>query len=101
MLQSQGWSSGSRQPDVRGRRSVRNRAMVGRTDARAEKPNVSTTSRAEGLHTETGREESAPVRSADGRFIMHLPQCVFGMRCGFCLSCVPIPVVFVRLFRQA
>src|SRR5579863_167700 len=50
--------------DVRGRRSVRNGAMVGRTYARAEKPNVSTTSRAEGLHTEAGREESAPVRSA-------------------------------------
>jgi len=48
-----------------------------------------------------GRAGDAPPGGADGRFIMHLPQCVFGMRCGFCLSCVPIPVVFVRLFRQA
>jgi len=37
--------------------------MVGRSDARAEKPNVSTTSRAEGIHTEAGRE-TASVRSS-------------------------------------
>ena len=33
--------------------------MVGRTGARAEKPNLSTTSRAAGVHTQTGRETAA------------------------------------------
>src|SRR5215471_10855540 len=59
MLQSQ-WRSGrSRRPDVRGHRNVRSRALVGRTGARAEKPNLSTSSCAAGVYTEAGREAAA------------------------------------------
>ena len=51
MLQSQWRSSRSGRPDVRGHRGVRQGAMVGRTGARAEEANVSTTSGAAGVHT--------------------------------------------------
>ena len=44
--------------------------MVGRTDANAEKPNVSTTSRAKGIYTEAGRA-TASVR----RFRQTDPLC--------------------------
>ena len=54
-----GGAAGVDRSDVRGHRSVRSRAMVGRTDARAEKPNLSTTPGAAGLHTEARRESSA------------------------------------------
>ena len=57
------WSGRSGQPDVRGHRDVRNRALSGRTGARAEKPNLSTTSCAASLYTEAGRETAA-ARSA-------------------------------------
>src|ERR1700737_3825036 len=63
MLQGQWWSSRGRRSEVGGHRSVRSRAMVGRTGARAEESNVSTTARAAGVHTEAGREAAA-VRSA-------------------------------------
>lgn len=33
--------------------------MVGRTGARAEEPNVSTSSRTQGVHSQTGREAAA------------------------------------------
>jgi hypothetical protein len=80
MLQSQ-WRSGrSRRPNVRGHQGVRRRTMVGRTGARAEEPNLSTTSRPAGIHTEAGRE-TASVRCADGRFIMHSLQSPFGYLC--------------------
>src|SRR5262252_5301577 len=63
MLQSQ-WRSGrSGQSDVRGHRDVRSRALAGRTDARAEEPNVSTTSCAASIHTEAGRETAAVRRA--------------------------------------
>ncbi len=51
VLQSQ-WRSGrSGQSDVRGHRDVRRRALAGRTGARAEEPNLSTTSCAACLYT--------------------------------------------------
>src|SRR6266699_3486228 len=59
MLQSQRWSSRSGRSEVRRHRVAGGRAMVGRTGARAEKSNVSTTARAAGLHTEAGREAAA------------------------------------------
>src|SRR6201982_3239022 len=63
VLQSQ-WRSGrSGQSDVRGHRNVRSRALAGRTGARAEESNLSTTSCAARLHTKAGRETAA-VRSA-------------------------------------
>jgi hypothetical protein len=62
MLQSQWRSSRSGRPDVRGHRGVRRGAMVGRTGARAEKSNLSTTSCPAGVHTEAGWEAAA-VRS--------------------------------------
>jgi hypothetical protein len=63
MLQSQ-WRNGrSRRPNVRGHRGIRQRAMVGRTGARTEEPNLSTTSCPTGVHTEA-RWETAAVRSA-------------------------------------
>src|SRR5215472_153164 len=62
VLQSQ-WRSGrSGQADVRGHRDVRSRAVAGRTGARAEEPNLSTTSCAASLYTEAGRE-TASARS--------------------------------------
>src|SRR5216684_4646798 len=45
--------------NLRGHRGVWKRAMVGRTGARAEKSNLSTTARAAGVHTQTGRETAA------------------------------------------
>src|SRR5215471_6552630 len=63
VLQSQGRSGRSGQADVRGHRDVRSRALAGRTGARAEKPNLSTTSCAANIHTEAGRETAA-ARSA-------------------------------------
>src|SRR5215467_15681233 len=63
VLQSQ-WRSGrSGQADVRGHRDVRRRALAGRTGARAEKPNLSTTSCAANIHTEAGRETAAVRRA--------------------------------------
>src|ERR1035437_8807863 len=59
LLPSQQWSSGSGGSEVRGYRGVRSRAMVGRTGARAEESNLSTTARAAGVHTEAGREAAA------------------------------------------
>jgi len=79
MLPRQWWSSRSGRPEVGGHRGVRSRAMVGRTGARAEESDVSTTARAAGFHTEAGREAAA-VRSADGGFIMHLLQSYSGCR---------------------
>ena len=52
-----GWS------EVRGHRGVRSGAMVGLTGTRAEESNLSTSSCAAGVYTETGRE-AATVRSA-------------------------------------
>src|SRR5437870_4615927 len=69
MLQSQRRSGGSRRPNLRGHRGVWSRAVVGRTGARAEKPNVSTTSRAAGVHTQNRRE--APVEETDERGNKH------------------------------
>src|SRR5262250_480240 len=63
-LRSQRRSSGSRQPDFRGHRAVWHGAMVGRTDARAEKSNLSTATRAAGVHTQTGWEAET-VRDTD------------------------------------
>src|SRR5246500_2030480 len=63
VLQSQ-WRSGrSGQSDVRGHRNVRSRKLAGRTGARAEEPNLSTTSCAASLYTKAGRETAA-ARSA-------------------------------------
>src|SRR2546425_8791714 len=59
MLQSQRWSSRGGRSEVRRHRVAGGRAMVGRTGARAEKSNLSTTARAAGLHTEAGREAAA------------------------------------------
>src|SRR5665811_60795 len=50
MLPSKWWSSGSRWSEVRGHRGVRSRAMVGRTGARAEESNLSTTACATGVY---------------------------------------------------
>src|SRR5215469_15209882 len=63
MLQSQRRSGRRRRSEVRGHRDVRSRAVAGRTGARAEKPNLSTTSCAASLYTEAGRETAA-ARSA-------------------------------------
>src|SRR5712692_106560 len=54
-----GGAAGGGRSEVRGHRVAGGRAMVGRTGARAEKSNVSTTARAAGLHTEAGREAAA------------------------------------------
>src|SRR5215467_14342162 len=51
--------SRSGRPNLRGRRVVRKRAMVGRTGAKAEKPNLSTTPGTAGIHTQAGRETAA------------------------------------------
>src|SRR2546425_2791758 len=59
MLQSQRWSSRGGRSEVRRHRVAGGRAMVGRTGARAEKSNLSTTARAAGLQTEAGREAAA------------------------------------------
>src|SRR5579864_9725705 len=64
MLPSQRWSSRSGWSELRGHRGVWSRAMVGRTGARAEESNLSTTTRAAGVYTEAGREDAAAVRSA-------------------------------------
>ena len=48
---------------VRGHRGIWCGAIVGRTDVRAEEPNLSTTSCAAGLDTEAGPEDAAAVRS--------------------------------------
>src|SRR6266478_9363012 len=86
MLQSQ-WRSGRRRrPDVRGHRGVRKRARVGRTGARAEEPNLSTTSCPAGVHTKA-RWETAAVRGAryprQGKVVSSLlckrPSFVFGV----------------------
>src|ERR1700730_10463307 len=61
VLPSQWRSSRSGRPDVSGHRSVWSRAMVGRTGARVEKPNVSPTSCPEGVYTQA-RWETAAVR---------------------------------------
>src|ERR1035441_7567498 len=53
-LPSQRRGCGSGQPDIREHRSVRQGTMVGRTDARAEKSNLSTAACAAGLHTQAG-----------------------------------------------
>ena len=53
-----GGAAGVDRSDIRGHRGVWSGAMVGRTDARAEKSNLSTTSCAAGLYTEAGRESS-------------------------------------------
>src|SRR6266481_2932021 len=63
MLQSQWRSSRSRWPDLRGYRGVWGEEVVGRTDARAEKKNVSTAARAAGVYTQAGRQAET-VRSA-------------------------------------
>src|SRR6266853_4115002 len=63
MLQSQWRSSRSRWPDLRGYRGVWGEEVVGRTDARAEKKNVSTATRTAGVDTQAGRKAEA-VRSA-------------------------------------
>jgi hypothetical protein len=55
MLPSQRRSSRRGWSEVRGHRGVRSRAMGGRTGARAEKSNLSTTARAAGVHTQAGR----------------------------------------------
>jgi hypothetical protein len=60
----------SGQPDIREQRSVRQETVVGRTGARAEKSNLSTTSCTTGLHTQAGWEAET-VRHPDGGFIMH------------------------------
>jgi len=51
------------QSDVRGHRDVRSRALAERTGARAEKPNLSTTSCAASIYTEAGRETAAVRRA--------------------------------------
>src|SRR6202022_5027814 len=63
-LPSQRRSRGSGQPDIREHRSVRQGTVVGRTGARAEKSNLSTTSCAAGLHTQAGWEAET-VRHTD------------------------------------
>src|SRR5712691_5649477 len=76
-LPSQRRSRGSGEPDIREHRSVRQGTVVGRTDARAEKSNLSTAARAAGLHTQAGWEAET-VRHTDGGFIMHLLNRVLG-----------------------
>src|ERR1700674_5097259 len=55
-LQGQRRSSGSGLPELRGHRTVWRGTMVGRTGARAEKPNLSTATRAASLYTRAGPE---------------------------------------------
>src|ERR1019366_1833679 len=63
-LPSQWRGSGSGQPDIREHRSIRQGTVVGRTDARAEKSNLSTATCAAGLHTQAGWEAET-VRHTD------------------------------------
>src|SRR5260370_2627795 len=63
-LPSQRRGSGSGQPDIREHRGVRQGALVGRTDARAERSNLSTAACAAGLYTQAGWEAET-VRHTD------------------------------------
>src|SRR5260370_20778396 len=67
MLQSQWRSSRSRWPDLRGHRRVWGEEVVGRTDARAEKKNVSTATRTAGVDTQAGRKAETVRRAPDQR----------------------------------
>src|ERR1700734_1835839 len=59
VLEGQWRRSRSRQPDVRGHRSVWRGAMVGRTDARTEKSNLSTSPCSPGVYPETRGEPAS------------------------------------------
>src|SRR5271167_18262 len=63
-LPSQWRGCGSGQPDIREHRSVRQGALVGRTDARAEESNLSTATRAASVYTQAGWEAET-VRHTD------------------------------------